>query len=141
MISRFMPVIYARDLPRLRDFYRELLELELRFDSDWYVHLVCPANPRLELGLHHRGHAGLPPAFRALPPGGAYLSLQVDNVHECSQRAQGMGAEILDRPDKPGTEHYDRLRLLLRDPEGCLLELMTPTDPQEALVSEYIMDQ
>lgn len=138
---RILPVICTDDPRKSRDFYTQLLDFSIKFDSEWCVLLASPKDPPLEIAFQRRDQAQIPEAFRGPFQGGLYLSLEVGNVDEVCERAQSLGVELLERPNRQGTDNYDRRSALFRDPNGVLLEVITPTDPEEAVQSEFMSDQ
>lgn len=138
---RILPVICTDNPRESRDFYTGLLDFSIKFDSEWYVLLASPKDPPLELAFQRRDQARIPEALRGPYQGGLYLSLEVGNVDEVCARAESLGIEILERSDREGTDNYDRRGALFRDPNGVLLEVITPTDPEEAVQSEFMLDQ
>ncbi|WEX07688.1 VOC family protein [Chelativorans sp. AA-79] len=121
-IRRTMYNIAADDLAAVRDFYANLLDMEVIYDSDWYKVLVPREGPRFELGIIARS-SEVAPAVAARPPGGGYLTFVVEEVLVAFEQARAMGAEIL---EPPTDLFYGQRRLLLRDPAGTLLDISSP---------------
>ena len=119
---RILPTICSDDLARSRDFYVELLGLEVNYDSDWFVQLRVPDNPEMEYGIIQRDHE-LVPAEHQQSPNGVYMCFVVDDVDESFAKAQAMGLEIL---QQPRNEFYGQRRFLTRDPDGCLIDICSP---------------
>ena len=138
---RLLPVIRADDLCATRDFYTRLLNFTVKFDSAWYVLLASESDPALEIALQRLDQTPLAGQDPQPGSGCMYLSIEVDNVYQVCERAKDLGVEILEQPDKGAMDGYDRRRVLLRDPCGTLLEVLTPTDPQEAVNAELMFDQ
>lgn len=63
--NSIFPVIPAADVGRSRDFYADLLDLAVVFDSGWYVQLQDRRTDAVQLGLVERGHETIPDGFRA----------------------------------------------------------------------------
>lgn len=121
-INRLIPNICSNHLARSREFYTALLGFELAFDSDWYIQVVSPNEPHLELGLIQRDHDLVPQPYQVLPQG-MYLTIVVDDVDGVYAQAQGMGLEVV---QPPKDEDYGQRRMLLSDPNGLLLDISTP---------------
>ena len=85
-VRRLLSNISSDRLQESRDFYADLLGMEVAFESDWYIRLHSPTNPGLELGIIQRDHPLLPADWRAVPVG-IYLTFVVDNVHDIHARA------------------------------------------------------
>jgi catechol 2,3-dioxygenase-like lactoylglutathione lyase family enzyme len=122
-ISRLIPNVCSQNLEASRDFYTQLLGLEVAFESDWYVQVISSTYPQLELGFIRQDHELIPPAFQARPQG-SYLTLVVDNVDAVYAQAQAMHLEVLKPPQD---EFYGQRRMLIVDPNGLLLDISTPT--------------
>ncbi|MEL6381861.1 MAG: VOC family protein [Cyanobacteria bacterium J06626_18] len=122
-IARLIPNICSQKLAASRDFYVNLLGFEIAFDSDWYVQVASPANPKLELGFIQQDSELIPPAFQATPQG-TYLTLVVDDVDAVFATAQLLNLEVL---QPPKDEFYGQRRMLITDPNGLLLDISTPT--------------
>jgi len=120
---RILPNICSDDLPRARDFYVELLGLEVKYDSDWYVQLCAPNKPEVEYGIIQRDHELVPKAFRQVPTG-MYITFVVDDVDEIYQKALSMQLDIVQAPQD---EFYGQRRFLVKDPNACLIDICSPT--------------
>lgn len=114
--------IVADDLPALRDFYGTLFDMEVIYESDWYIVLVPRGGPRFELGIIARDSA-VTPAEARHAFGGGYLTFVVEEVLAAFEQAKAMGADIL---DPPTDLFYGQRRLLLRDPAGTVLDVSSP---------------
>lgn len=121
-VSRILSNICADNLFETRDFYVELLGLEVVYDSAWYVLLRSPTNPALELGIIDRHHALVPEAYRGTPTG-MYLTIVVEDVDAIHQRAVAQGVTIV---QAPVDEFYGQRRLLVADPAGTLVDVSSP---------------
>jgi catechol 2,3-dioxygenase-like lactoylglutathione lyase family enzyme len=127
-IRRTMYNIAADDIGAVRDFYRDLLDMEVIYDSDWYVVLVPRGGPRFEIGIIARD-SDVTPAVAMRPPGGGYLTFVVEEVLVAFEQARTMGAEIL---EPPTDLFYGQRRLLLRDPAGTIVDISSPVPQMTA---------
>ena len=93
-VRRLLSNISSDRLQESRDFYADLLGMEVAFESDWYIRLHSPTNPGLELGIIQRDHPLLPADWRAVPVG-MYLTFVVDNVDDIHARAVVRGLPIV----------------------------------------------
>jgi catechol 2,3-dioxygenase-like lactoylglutathione lyase family enzyme len=121
-ISRMIPNICSDCLPETRDFYVELLGFQVQFESDWYVQVAAPGQPRLELGIMQRDHELVPEPFQTLPAG-TFLTVVVDNVDDVYTRAMSYNLSVI---QPPCDEFYGQRRMLLTDPNGLLVDVSTP---------------
>ncbi|MCC6008950.1 MAG: VOC family protein [Rhodobacteraceae bacterium] len=104
-------------------FYEELLGMSRHFDSDWFIILTHPGIDGLEYGILQRDHPIVPPAVQGAPAG-MIMTFVVADCGSVYRRAQSMNAEIIAAPtDMP----YGQRRMLLRDPDGTVLDISAPT--------------
>lgn len=123
----FLNVLSA-DVGASAAFYENLLGMRRHFDSDWFVILTHDEMPGFEYGILQRDHAIVPAAVRAAPAGimVTFVVADCDAVH---LRAQSLGAPIVEPPtDMP----YGQRRLLLRDPDGTVIDVSAPTAARPA---------
>jgi catechol 2,3-dioxygenase-like lactoylglutathione lyase family enzyme len=106
--SRILTNICADDLGKSRDFYVQLLGFEVNYDSDWYVQLRSPEPQDLEFGIIKRTHELVPTKFQTAPSG-MYVTFVVPNVDELFEKAQSMGATLV---QEPRNEFYGQRRFL-----------------------------
>ena len=120
-INRLLTNICSDNLSAGKKFYTELFDFQVDYDSDWFVHLISK-DKQLELGLIDRSHEIVPKAYQT-PPAGFYITFVVDNVDELFETAKTQGFEIL---EKPSDTFYGQRRLLLKDPDGTLVDVSSP---------------
>lgn len=136
-LSRAFTTLLCDDLGRTRAFYEALLELSVRFDSDWFVHLAAADDEGVELGLLLRSSELVPASEREAPASApramAMLSLVVDDVDAVHERllprAAELGAHVV---EAPRDLFYGQRRMLVRDPDGALVDLSSPCTPDPA---------
>ena len=103
------------------DFYTKLFDFEVSFDSDWFVQLVSK-DKKLELGIIDKTNNIVPKEVQNSPQG-FYITFVVDNVDEIFKIAE---AERIDIVSKPKDTFYGQRQLLLKDPDGSLLDVSSP---------------
>jgi catechol 2,3-dioxygenase-like lactoylglutathione lyase family enzyme len=126
-VQRILTNLCSDDLPASRDFYVALLDMQVNYNSDWYVQLKNSSHPELELCIIQRSHDLLPKEFQNLP-NGMYVTFVVSDVDAIYQRAKAMKLAIL---QEPKNEFYGQRRFLLTDPSGCLVDVCSPWHPNE----------
>lgn len=124
-MRRVMTNLLVSDVERAARFYEDLLGLSRTGDFGWFVVLGHADIAGLELGLLDRGHDIVPPDLRRAPAG-VILTFVVDDVDDMHDRARRMGVDIL---EPPGDLFYGQRRLLLRDPEGVVIDISSPVAP------------
>lgn len=123
-IDRVMFNILVKDLTTSAAFYRQLADFEQTYTSDWYIVMTAPGLAGLEIGLIDQVSEFTPRSAGGMPAGG-FLTLVVDDVHAAYQRAGELGVEQIE-PPTPQT--YGQTRALIRDPNGVVIDLSTPTE-------------
>ncbi|MEO0472521.1 MAG: VOC family protein [Bacteroidota bacterium] len=117
-INRLMTNICSDHLAQSKAFYTTLFDLEVNFDSDWFVQLVSK-DKGFELGIIDRKHEMVPEAFQHQPTG-FYLTFVVENADAVFELAKEKLFEIVQEPEDT---FYGQRRLLLKDPDGTLLDV------------------
>lgn len=121
MLNRFMTNICSDQLAASKEFYCKLFQLTVNFDSDWFIQLM-DEKTGLELGLIKRSHEIVPPDDQ-LSPKGFYLTFVVEDVESIYTIAQQEQFAIVQAPHDT---FYGQRRLLLRDPDGALVDVSAP---------------
>ncbi len=75
-INSLYPVITTKKLEESTKFYTERLNLDITFDSDWYISMKTSQGRSFELALLDYTHPSLPAAFQH-PTQGMLLNLEV----------------------------------------------------------------
>ncbi|MEM6580032.1 MAG: VOC family protein [Pseudomonadota bacterium] len=119
---RILTNICSDDLPASKTFYVDLLGFDVKYDSDWYVQLCSRSDPDIEYGIIQRDHGLVPEDYRSAPTG-MYVTFVVDDVDAVFARAKEMRLEIVQAPKN---EFYGQRRFLVKDPNGCLLDICSP---------------
>jgi catechol 2,3-dioxygenase-like lactoylglutathione lyase family enzyme len=110
----------------LRDsvaFYRALTDFETVYESDWYVVLTVPGREGVELGLIDQISEFAPRHAWGMHEG-TYLTLVVEDVFAALERARALEVEVI---EEPVALDYGQTRALIRDPNGLVIDLSTPT--------------
>jgi len=102
--------ICSDNLQNSKNFYTKLFNFRVDYDSDWFIHLVSK-DGQLELGIIDRVNQIVPEEYQNLPTG-FYTTFVVDNADEV--------VEI------PTDTIYGQRRLLLKDPNGSLVDVSSP---------------
>lgn len=123
---RILTNICSDDLQKSKDFYVELLGFKVKFDSDWYVQLCSPTDSDIEYGIIQRDHELVPEEFQNVPTG-MYVTFVVEDVDVTYQKALEMNIAIV---QEPRNEFYGQRRFLVKDPNGCLIDICSPWDTE-----------
>ena len=120
-ISRMMTNICSDKLPESRDYYTKLFDFNVDYDSDWFVHLISK-DKQLELGIISRTSEIVPDDVTALPQG-FYMTFVVENTDDIFEIAKNEGFDII---SEPSDTFYGQRRLLLKDPNGMIVDVSSP---------------
>lgn len=123
---RILTNICSDDLQKSKEFYVELLGFNVKYDSDWYVQLCSPEDSEIEYGIIQRSHDLVPREYQKFPTG-MYVTFVVSDIDALYQKALNMGLPIL---QEPRNEFYGQRRFLVKDPNGCLIDICSPWDPE-----------
>lgn len=121
---RILTNICSDHLADSKHFYVELLGLQVKYDSDWYVQLCTKDNPDIEYGIIQRDHELVPESFQHAPTG-MYVTFVVDDVDAIYQKAMDLQLPVI---QEPRDEFYGQRRFLIEDPNGCLLDICSPSE-------------
>ena len=130
--SGFYPMFATDKLAESRDFYVGL-GFEPVFDGDWYVHLVWPGNPTLQIGFITPGHPSQAPVYQTRRAGGGiFLGLEVDDVdtvyRDLTSRGHIVTVTLKDEPW--GQRHFG-----IADPNGVPIDIYTAIPPTGAFAA------
>lgn len=124
-MKRCFSNILSKNVSATATFYEDLLGMKRHFDSDWFVILTHHDIEGLELGILQRDHEFVPEAIRA-HPAGVMITFVVDDCDAIHERAQKHDALVVETPkDMP----YGQRRMLLKDPDGTVVDISAPTAP------------
>ncbi|MFG1612117.1 VOC family protein [Nonomuraea wenchangensis] len=130
-LSSVYPVVCTADLAASKDFYVRLFGYEVTFEADWYVSL---RRGPYELALLDHEHPTLPAAYRR-PVAGLLLNFEVADVDAEWERLvvrEGLAPELTLRDEDFGQRHF-----IVADPNGVLVDVITPIAPTEEYASQY----
>lgn len=123
-LNRVLFNVLCKDLSASVKFYRQLLDLEPTYESEWFVTLSPNGQPQIEIGLIDQVSQFTPRHAWGMHEG-TYLTFVVDDVYEVLDRARALGAEVV---SEPVALDYGQTRGLIRDLNGMVLDISTPTD-------------
>ena len=130
-VQRAFVSILSDSLPETRDFYTSLFGWRVDFDSDWFVHLQAPDNATIELGIIRRDHE-IVPATATGTPEGVLLTIVVEDVDALHARCEARAVEII---EPPRNLFYGQRRMIIRDPNGTLVDVSSECDPDPAFLA------
>jgi catechol 2,3-dioxygenase-like lactoylglutathione lyase family enzyme len=127
-------VIATTDVAGTVAFYRRHFPLAPAFDSGWYVHLVWPGQPAVNLAVVDCRHESIPERFRR-PAQGMLINFELEDVDGAYERLRSDGAPVvLTLRDEPwGQRHF-----MVEDPNGLLLDVIKPIPPDATYRPFYL---
>ena len=124
MFNALYPLIQVRDVAATAAFYVTHFGFTPVFESDWYVQLRGGARDS-ELAIIGFDHESIPPAGRQ-PTSGLILSFEVPDAAVDAARLVAAGVAIV-QPLRD--EVFGQRHLIAADPNGMLIDVITPIDP------------
>ena len=121
-LKRLLINICSEDLERSKEFYTSFFDFEVTYDSDWFVHMTSK-DSNLEFALIVKDHELVPMVMNG-KSGGFYVSFIVENVDKFHALARDKGVTIV---GKPADTFYGQRRMLIKDPDGNVLDISSPT--------------
>ena len=112
-VKRIIPDIKSKDLDASRQFYVDVLGLEVAMDMGFIVTLVSPSNPTAQVSLmRDDGSSSILPQ----------ISIEVGDVDDVHSRAVSRGLHIV----YPLTnEPWGVRRFFVTDPNGTVINVMS----------------
>lgn len=119
------PLIQVEDVEATAQFYETHFGFARIFSSDWYVQLRATAEHPFEIALIRHDHDSIPTIAQG-PSRNVILSFYVSDAGAEEARLKAAGLEILQplRDEVFGQRHF-----IMADPNGILLDVITPIDP------------
>ena len=131
--TNYYPVIQTKDVAETTAFFRQYFGFVPLYDSDWYVHLQSADDEGVNIAILQSDHETIPEERRGVSSG-LILNFEVEDVDSVHERLVGSGLSIV-KPlcDEPfGQRHF-----IAQDPNGVLLDIITPIPPSEEFAAQY----
>ena len=132
--TQFYPVLMTERVRETARFYIDHFGFVPQFEADWYVHLQSATDPALNLAVLARGHATIPAAQRQASVGGLLLNFEVADVDAEHARLMAAG---LPEVQPLRSEDFGQRHFITQDPNGVLIDLITPIEPSKAFMAQY----
>lgn len=135
-ISQYYPVLQTADVARLKAFYCDTLDFDVKFDADWYVHLQSRHSESVNLAILLADHETVPEDYRQ-PAQGVILNFEVEDVDALNQRMLDANVQVVRtlRDEAFGQRH-----VIVRDPDGNLIDLIKIIPPSAEFAAQYSDD-
>ncbi len=135
-VTSFYPVLMTSRVAESAAFYARHFAFRPLFEADWYVHLQAKDDAAVNLAILDGDHATVPAAARGRASG-VILNFEVDDVDAEYRRLCAAGLPILLplRDEDFGQRHF-----ITADPEGNLIDIITPIAPKGDFAEQYAAD-
>lgn len=132
-MTQYYPLIQVADVGRTAAFYAQHFGFRPLFESDWYVHLQSEKNEEINLAVLQHDHESVPAGHRGATKG-MILTFEVEDVDAEHERLCKAGVNVVQelRDELHGQRHA-----IYRDPNGILLDVITPIAPSEEFAGAY----
>jgi len=132
VVSSIFPVVSCDDLDAARDFYTDLLDLHVEFESGWYTVLRSRNSGSIQLGFVEAGHPSVP-AVVSNRAAGVLISVIVEDVDRIHEKALAMRARIVWplQDESFGQRHF-----MAADPTGLVVDVITPIRPARSFLRD-----
>ncbi|MHB2264200.1 VOC family protein [Aliihoeflea sp. PC F10.4] len=132
-VTSYYPVIMTGDVAGTTAFYVRHFRFKPVFESDWYVHLKSLEDRRVNLAILDGEHETIPAVGRG-KVSGLILNFEVKDVDAEYEKAETAGLPILLslRDEAFGQRHF-----ITSDPNGVLIDIITPIAPSEEFAAAY----
>jgi uncharacterized glyoxalase superfamily protein PhnB len=133
-ITSFYPVLMVEDVSTTAAFYIRHFGFKPLFEADWYAHLQSTKDPAANLAILQGDHETIPEQSRGRASG-ILLNFEVEDVDAVHSAAVAAGLPIA-LPLKD--EAFGQRHFITRDPNGVLIDVITPIPPSAEFAGNYI---
>ncbi|WP_336056904.1 VOC family protein [Nitratireductor sp. CH_MIT9313-5] len=132
--TSYYPVLMVDDVTDTAAFYRTHFGFKEVFAADWYVHLQSESDENVNLAILAGDHATIPEEGRGRSSG-VLLNFEVEDARIEYERLKKAGLPMLLtlRDEAFGQRHF-----ITKDPNGVLIDVITPIEPSEAFKAQYL---
>ncbi|PVE97192.1 VOC family protein [Microbacterium sp. TPD7012] len=130
-ITSFYPVLMVDDVAEAAGFYRDELDFETTFETDWYVSLCFEGG---ELAILDRRHETIPAGFRE-PVRGLLLNVEVADA--TAEHARLVGERELPERLTLRDEAFGQRHFIVEAPGGVLIDVIEPIEPAPEFAAAF----
>lgn len=131
--TSYYPVIQTTDVAGTAKFYMDHFRFVALFEVDWYVHLQSSEDESVNLAILHFDHETIPEEGRK-PTQGMILNFEVDDPDAEYAAVERAGLPVL---KALCDEDFGQRHFITKDPNGVLIDVIKPIQPNEDFVSSY----
>lgn len=135
-VTSYYPVLMVEDVRTTADFWMRHFGFRALFEADWYVHLQSCTDSAVNLAILKGDHATIPASGRGRVSG-LLVNFEVEDVDAVHARLMAEGLPIILplRDEDFGQRHF-----ITQDPNGVLIDIITPIAPSDAYAEQYAAD-
>lgn len=133
-VSSYYPVLMTDDVAGTAAFWQQHFGLVPMFSDSWYVHLQLDGDPSVNLAVLDRTHPTVPEGARTAITGGLLINFEVADVDAVHRRLAAAGLPML---LEPRDEDFGQRHFITRDPNGVLIDVITPIAPSAEFAALY----
>ncbi|MEO1110517.1 MAG: VOC family protein [Pseudomonadota bacterium] len=134
--KQYYPVIQSNAVADTAEFYKRHFGFRSAFEADWYVHLQSEADPSVNLAVVQSDHETIPEDSRGASKG-MILNFEVEDVDAVDARLRSEGVPVA---KELVSEPFGQRHAIYRDPNGVLIDVITPIPPSEEFLAQYAAD-
>lgn len=129
------PVFVTKDLKTSRDFYIKWFNMQVVFESGFFVLLATPEEKPRSIAFLSEVHPSSPPSSPAMnAQAGVFLTLQVSDARSDFERLKKAGLKInYEVKDEP----WGQRRFGVIDPNGMYVDVVQQIDPVPGFWEKY----
>ena len=132
-VTQYYPVIQSDAVVETADFYKRHFGFGAAFEADWYVHLQSETDPSVNLAIVQSDHETIPEGARGVS-NGMILNFEVEDVDAVYQKLRAEGVPVM---KALVSEPFGQRHTIFRDPNGVLIDVITPIPPSEEFLAQY----
>ena len=134
--TQFCPVIQTNDVAAVAKFYIKNFRFKAAFESDCYMHLQSAEDASVNIAVLQGDHETIPEAGRGATAN-MLINFEVEDVDAEYAKAVANGVPIL---KSLHSEPYGQRHCIAQDPEGVLIDVITPIPPSAEFADGFSED-
>lgn len=132
-ITQFYPLLQTNDVAGTAAFYMTHFGFKALFESDWYYHLQSTSDAAINITVLQADHETIPDERQGVTRN-LILSFEVADVD--TEVARLRDAKLMPLAPLRDEPHGQR-HAIFRDPNGILIDLITPIPPSAEFLAGY----
>jgi len=132
-VTSYYPALMVKNVAELKDYFVEILDFEVVYDSDWYVHLSKRNQKNINLAFVKYDHESIPKESRKIAQG-ILLNLEIDNVENEYDRIKNtVSIEMKLKEEAWGQKHF-----IIKAPGNILIDIIKVIPPSKEFEESYV---